>query len=100
MYKQGDAFAGELYEHSALVVAHVVQGVANVLNIDLADSTSAIVAHGGAFKFPSYGERVAQILSHHNEHDVQLIMTKDFTDPSTNACLNGAAIAALTSSPN
>jgi predicted NBD/HSP70 family sugar kinase len=94
-YKEGNALAAELYEHSALVIAHTIQGVADVTTIDLANSRSAIVCHGGGFKFPNYGTRVQQILESYNDAPVQLIMTNDFSDPRSNACLDGAAIAAL-----
>ncbi|MGH7241666.1 MAG: ROK family protein [Candidatus Saccharimonadales bacterium] len=94
-YKAGDAFAAELYDHSALVLAHVLQGSAQALDIDLASPATVIVGHGGAFKFPSYGNRIGQILQKHLGSPVQLLMTKDYGDPASNACLDGAAIAAL-----
>lgn len=94
-YKNGDEFAGELYDNSALIEAHLIAGVAQAFDIDLFDSKTAIVGHGGAFKFPAYGDRVVQILSKDKEDSPQFIMTKDFGNPDTNACLDGAAIAAL-----
>lgn len=94
-YKAGDMFAGELYDNSALVLAHVIQGTANVFGIDLTDSAAAVVGHGGAFKFPYYGERVLQILEHHNGAPIRLIMTKDYGSRESNACLDGAALAAV-----
>lgn len=94
-YKEGNALAGELYEHSAIIVAHTVQGLANVTDIDLRSPKSAVVCHGGGFKFPQYGARVKQLLDTYNDTSVQLIMTNDFSDPRSNACLDGAAIAAL-----
>ncbi len=94
-YKEGNVLAGELYEHSAIIVAHTVQGLANVTDIDLRSQKSAVVCHGGGFKFPQYGARVKQLLDSYNNAPVQLIMTNDFSDPRSNACLDGAAIAAL-----
>jgi ROK family len=94
-YKEGDMFAAELYDHSALVVAHMIAGTADSFKISLQDSRVAVVCHGGAFKFPHYGERVQQILGNHVSGSTQLLMTKDFTDTRSNACLDGAAIAAL-----
>lgn len=94
-YKEGDAFAGELYDNSAFILAHVIQGSAKALNIDLADPLTAIVGHGGAFKFPHYGERIVQILAQHNGQPSRLIMTKDYGDSASNACLDGAALIAL-----
>jgi hypothetical protein len=96
-YKAGDQLAGELYDHSALVVAHMIAGTAKAFTIDLSDPTTAIVCHGGAFKFPDYGARLQQILCHFIANKpVNLLMTKDYTDPNSNACLDGAAIAAIT----
>jgi predicted NBD/HSP70 family sugar kinase len=94
-YKAGDAFAGELYDNSALILAHVIQGTAKAMGINLADTATAVVGHGGAFKFPHYGERVQQILETHNSSPVRLLMMKDHVAPGSNACLDGAALAAL-----
>jgi ROK family len=97
-YKEGDAFAAELYDHSAWVVSHMIAGTAKVYNIDLTSPQATIIGHGGAFKFPGYAERIQQILSEHAAGPVQFIATKDYTPQNSNACLDGAAIAALTSS--
>jgi hypothetical protein len=93
-YKVGDTFAGDLYEHSAWVVAHLILGSAYGQGLDLTDPSTAIVAHGGGFKFPHYGERVAQILGAHLGSTPRLLMTKDYVLDGSNACLDGAAIAA------
>jgi hypothetical protein len=95
-YKEGNQLAAELYDHSALVVAHLLKGAAKVFDIDLSEPTAAIVGHGGAFKFPKYGERISQILGESLGATPHLIMTKDYSDAASNACLDGAAIAALT----
>jgi len=95
-YKAGNEFAGELYDHSAFVVAHVIQGTAKAFGIDLTAHSTAIVGHGGAFKFPDYGKRIRQILETYLGGETQLIMTKDFVSDASNACLDGAAVAALT----
>jgi predicted NBD/HSP70 family sugar kinase len=86
-------FALELYDYSAYVLAHVIKGLAKSLDIDLKNPSVAVVGHGGAFKFPNYGARIAQILESNGEK-TNLILTKDFSD---NACAEGAAIAALAS---
>lgn len=86
-------FALELYDYSAFIAAHIVKGLAKTFGIDLNDPSVAIVGHGGAFKFPNYGNRIAQILEKNGEK-TKIILTKDFSD---NACAEGAAIAALTS---
>lgn len=82
----------ELYSYSALIEAHVIKGVAQAFKIDLSSPETAVVGHGGTFKFPGYGARVAQILAK-NGDTIQLMLTKDY---SHNACAEGAAIAALT----
>lgn len=94
-YKAGDQFAGELYDNSAWVVAHMIEGTARVFDIDLTDGLTAVIGHGGAFKFPHYGERVLQILEQAHGAKPRLIMTKDFGNSDSNACLDGAAYAAL-----
>lgn len=93
-FKEGHIFAGELYDHSALVVAHMIVGTALALKIDLTRNTTAIVGHGGAFKFPNYGERVQQIIAKHTGVTPHLIMTQNYGTKDTNACLDGAALAA------
>ncbi|MDB5165997.1 MAG: hypothetical protein JWM37_69 [Candidatus Saccharibacteria bacterium] len=93
-FKEGDVFAGELYDHSALVVAHMIVGSAIALGIDLSSETTAIVGHGGGFKFPNYGERVQQIIEKHLGAKPNLIMTHTYGFKDTNACLDGAALAA------
>lgn len=93
--KAGDKLASDLYDNSALVIAHVIQGVANVYDINLTDENSAVAGHGGAFKFPHYGERVKQILDKSSGGNVKLFMTKDYVSQGSNACLDGAAISAI-----
>jgi predicted NBD/HSP70 family sugar kinase len=93
-YKEGDELARELYDHSALVVAHMIAGTARAFDIELSPSQTAIVCHGGAFKFPGYGERISQILGGGGE-EPRLVMTKDFVSQDPNTCLEGAAYAAL-----
>lgn len=91
----GDQFALELYDHSALVVAHMVIGAANALKIELNSDKTAIMGHGGGFKFPGYSARVAQIIESYTESPVRFDVTHNFGDPASNACIDGAAIAAL-----
>lgn len=94
-YKQGDVFAGDLYAHSAWVVAHMIAGTARALDIDLINAKTAVVGHGGGFKFPHYGERVTQILESELGGNVNFIATHEYGDSKTNACLDGAALGAL-----
>ncbi len=93
-YKAGDSFAGELYDHSAWVVSHIVVGAAQASGLDLTSPDTAVVAHGGAFKFPNYGARIAQIVGNYLGAELQLLMAKDYIAAESNACLDGAAIAA------
>lgn len=91
-YKAGDQFAGELYDNSAIVLSHMIEGVASAFSIDLAKDSAAIVGHGGAFRFPGYGDRIVQVLAQHLGTKPTLILAKDFSE---NSCLDGAALAAL-----
>lgn len=94
-YKAGDQFAGELYDHSALILAHVIQGIASAFSIEIGTDSTAIVGHGGAFRFPEYGNRIQQILAQRINATPTLILAEDFSD---NSCLEGAAFAALAKS--
>jgi predicted NBD/HSP70 family sugar kinase len=89
-YLSGDPLALDLYDHSALVTAHVVTGLAKAFELPL-DRTS-VVGHGGIFQVPGYGERVRSILEKAFPQSPILLFTKDF---SINACLDGAAIVAV-----
>jgi predicted NBD/HSP70 family sugar kinase len=90
-YLSGDQLALDLYDNSALVTAHVVTGLAKAFDLPL-DRTS-VVGHGGIFQVPGYGERVRSILEKAFARSPSLLFTKDF---SANACLDGAAIIAVT----
>lgn len=91
-YKAGDRLAADLYDHSAQVVAHMIKGSSSVFGIDPTDAGTAIVAHGGAFRFPGYKERIQQILEKDSDGKIQMLRTEDY---SQNACAEGAAIASL-----
>lgn len=95
MYKAGNKLAFELYDHSAFVMAHTIVGTAMAMNMDLSSRDITIACHGGAFKFPAYGERVKQLIETHSNSQVQLLLTKDYIEDKSNACLTGAAIAAI-----
>lgn len=94
-YLKGDEYALELYDHSAWVVAHMVVGTASALDIDLTIPTVAVMGHGGGFKFPDYGNRVRQIIENYLKLPVRLHLTHEFSEAGSNACIEGAAIAAL-----
>lgn len=97
-YKEGNVLAAELYDHSAWVLAHVILGTAQAYEVNLSKNITVVVGHGGAFKFPDYGNRISQILEKHINEPIELIMTKDFGADDSNACLDGAAIAAISNS--
>jgi hypothetical protein len=60
-----------------------------------AEST-AIVCHGGFFRYKGVRERVEQILTKMTESEVTVLYSDDFTKETTgNACADGAAILAL-----
>jgi hypothetical protein len=94
-YLAGDELALRLYEGSALVTAHLVKGVAKVLGLIRDWDQTVVVGHGGTFQVPGYGERVRTILEKNLSSATRMLFTKDF---SANACLDGAAIAAMCAS--
>jgi predicted NBD/HSP70 family sugar kinase len=91
-YLSGDEIAADLYDNSALVMAHAIKGLAEAF--DLLDDSSqfVIVGHGGIFHVPGYGDRLRGILTQDLAHAPRILFTKDF---GANACLDGAAIAAV-----
>lgn len=91
-YRDGDDLALQLYEASALTMAHIVKGVATALGLVTAWGSTVVVGHGGTFHVPEYGDRVRSILINDLDCEIQLLLTKDF---SVNACLDGAAIAGI-----
>lgn len=90
---QGNKFAQELYDNSALLVAHTIAGIGRATEMLNNPEDTTIIFHGGVFKVPGYTERVLQILQKYLGFEPQFLVTSDFTP---NACLEGAAITALT----
>lgn len=84
-----------LYDYSAVIMAHLALGLAQTFEINITSKNTAIIGHGGAFKFPDYGARIKQIIESGLGEKVQLASTLEF---SNNACAEGAAIAAIMSS--
>jgi predicted NBD/HSP70 family sugar kinase len=91
-YLLGDELAGDLYDNSALVTAHAIEGLAHAFQ--LCPDQTAVVGHGGIFNVPGYGKRVRSILEKDRAQPRCLLFTSDF---STNTCLDGAALAAIMS---
>jgi len=84
-----------LYINSAQLVAHVIVGLANLYDLDLASSSTAIVGHGGCFKVEGYANRIQQIIAHNNmSRRCSRVYTTYDDCNSPNACLDGAAIFA------
>ena len=94
MYLVADQLALDLYDNSALVTAHAIKGMAQAFEL-LGDlDRTIVVGHGGIFHVPGYGERVCRILEQDLSHAPRMLFTRDF---SANTCLDGAAVAAMTS---
>jgi predicted NBD/HSP70 family sugar kinase len=93
-YLAGDDMALELYDNSALVTAHAIKGIAKAFELPENFDGTVVVGHGGIFEVPGYSERVCSILRKDLSVAPRMLFTKDF---SSNACLDGAAIAAATS---
>lgn len=85
----GNELARALYHNSASITAHVITGMASAFGLLSAANQPVIVAHGGIFQAPGYGERVREILARPYATP-KVLFTKDF---SSNTCLVGAAIA-------
>jgi predicted NBD/HSP70 family sugar kinase len=92
-YRGGDQLAAELYDNSAQLAAHALFGLAQSFDIDLNAPSTAVVGHGGAFKFPGYADRVRQLLAFNTDSDTVPLVTTTYSF-SPNACLDGAATLA------
>ncbi len=90
--QKGDARAITLYDESARMTAIVVKGIGNTFGLFENPQKTAVVFHGGVFNVAGYKERLEQYLARNVEGSSQLIYTKNMKE---NACLKGAAIAAL-----
>jgi predicted NBD/HSP70 family sugar kinase len=91
-YLNGDHTAIELYDYSAVILAHVINGIARAFGLSNNFERTVVVGHGGIFEVPGYRERLRSILAASLPITPRMLFTRDF---STNACLEGAAIAAL-----
>lgn len=96
--KEGDSTALKIYSNSAQITATTVRGLSEAMGLSLQDGKTAVVFHGGVFKYEDYGKRVVDILGRDGSN-APIIFTKDMeTEPGgfeINACLDGAALAAL-----
>lgn len=87
-----DETALNLFANSALVTSHVIEGLRK--SYDFLIENTAIICHGGCFKAEEYTERVKQILAKHYRSKSFLLLTTQQLG-FNNACMTGAAIAAL-----
>lgn len=90
-YQAGDELARALYDNSALITAHVVAGLAAAFEMATGLERLAVVGHGGIFYVPGYADRLIGILDHAFGRP-KFLLTRDF---STNTCLEGAAVVAI-----
>lgn len=91
-YQAGDRLARDLYDNSAHVTAHVIRGMAAAFGLAADPGRLVVVGHGGIFFVPGYGDRISDILCEERGISPRFLFTRDF---SLNACLEGAAIAAV-----
>lgn len=89
----GSDLALDIFDNSALIVAHMIAGVVKAFDLMQMDGATTVVCHGGIFKNLDYGARVKQIIDENIKVKANWLYTKDFT---ADASLDGAAIAALT----
>ncbi len=89
----GDEYALNLYNVASTATAHIVAGMMSAMKI--IPSEVSVVLHGGFFKTESVIERMKQILNQYYGQDIDLVSAKNLG--FSNACIAGAAIAALIS---
>ena len=88
----GDSRAKQLYINSALIVAHIIEGIRNTMGYSIGDVS--IVLHGGAFKTEGMADLVKRILQkHHQVENIDLVRTSELG--FSNACMTGLAISAV-----
>ncbi len=92
--KQDETSLG-LYDESARATALIVRGISDVFSLHDNPQKTAVVFHGGVFNVPGYTQRLEQYFAREIPVPIQLIYTKKMKN---NACLIGAAIAAVTGS--
>ena len=86
----GDKRALQLYHTSALITAHIIEGIRSSLDFPVADT--AVVLFGGAFKTYGMVDRIKQILTKHGK-PMELIRVGELG--FSNANMAGLAISAL-----
>lgn len=90
--RKGDELALELYDNSARAVSHVVRAISGLYGLLDESNLTAFVFHGGVFNVPGYSPRLEQYLERDLHAKLNVLYTKNM---GNNACLEGAAIAAI-----
>jgi hypothetical protein len=94
LYQSGENLSTNLYNSSALLVAHTYIGMLRGAGITYNHETTTLALHGGTSLVPDYTKRVEQILEKDTylEEPVKILETKSITKHSG---IMGAAIAAF-----
>lgn len=91
--RNGDELALSLYDNSARVTSIVVNALGQIYELFENEAETSVVFHGGVYNVPGYTKRLEQYLERDMESKLQILYTKSM---GNNACLEGAAISALT----
>lgn len=94
LYQSGENLSTNLYNSSALLVAHTYMGMLHGAGIKYNHETTTLALHGGTSLVPDYTKRIEQILEKDTylEQPVTIMETKSITKHSG---IMGAAIAAF-----
>jgi predicted NBD/HSP70 family sugar kinase len=94
LYQSGENLSRNLYNTSALLVAHTYMGILHGAGITYDHETTKLALHGGTSLVPDYTQRIEQILEKDTylEEPVEILETKSVTKHSG---IMGAAIAAF-----
>ena len=103
LYLDGDETATKIIDYAAIITATAILGLDQATRPeDQKDGTfdassTAIVGHGGFFRYQGVRERVARIIKERTGSEPTMLFADDFTKETTgNACADGAAILAFT----
>jgi predicted NBD/HSP70 family sugar kinase len=106
-YLAGDELATRLIDNAAILTATEILGLDKATHPQgkiykgLDSKSTAIVCHGGFFRYKGVRERVERILKEVTGTEPTILYSDDFTKESTgNACAVGAAILALSAVGN
>lgn len=102
-YKAGDEIATKLIDYAAILTAAEILGLnkathpGDKIYNGFDSETTAIVCHGGFFRYAGVRERVERILKEVTATEPTILYSDDFTKETTGnaACADRAAILAL-----